>query len=428
MKVYVGGHTKTENTPVAVAEVIPHPDFIPLKGYNTDIPAPYRDYCMVKLAEPLVYSDKVGPICLAQLPNPPPKTSCYITGWGRTVPTDMGSFSPKLMEADVRLKTDEECSAAAREEGVSWNSYMSPEAMCTLSNPKSMVCGKDPAFSVRVRRGLPFIADVLYKEKYDGWNSNRTIRRFDPSVQYDIADYKVDIPVGTREREYTVDKPRTNASWYAEDSCFPSVATTPAIKVPTTTTTPSTTTRLTTNLPTTTTTTTTTSTSTSTPKPTTPKPTTPVATTRAPTTTTPPTTTPLTTTTTTSTTTPTTTTTTTTTTPTTTTTTPTTTTPTPTTTTTSATTTTVTDAAATEVFTEEVTPEEGDTPEKMTIPAATQTTKGSSATSNGHYIHLLTLPTKLSVKDSDSNSRRTYLPGHVLMNSPEIYANKWKVA
>ncbi|GAU89350.1 hypothetical protein RvY_01907 [Ramazzottius varieornatus] len=65
-------------------------------------------------AEPPSYTDRIQPICLAQKPAPPPGTSCFITGWGREVPETIESESRNLMEADVKLWSDEECSADVR--------------------------------------------------------------------------------------------------------------------------------------------------------------------------------------------------------------------------------------------------------------------------------------------------------------------------
>ncbi|GAU89351.1 hypothetical protein RvY_01908 [Ramazzottius varieornatus] len=65
------------------------------------------------------------------------------------------------------------------------------------------------------------MADVLYNENYDGWNPNRSIRRFDPSVQYGTEDYAIDVPAQADTLPPKLNPVRTNASWVADDSCFP---------------------------------------------------------------------------------------------------------------------------------------------------------------------------------------------------------------
>ncbi|GAU89356.1 hypothetical protein RvY_01913 [Ramazzottius varieornatus] len=65
------------------------------------------------------------------------------------------------------------------------------------------------------------MANVLYNEAYDGWNPNRTIRKFDPLVQYGIEDYAIDIPVHTEIPPPKLKPVKNDASWVADDSCFP---------------------------------------------------------------------------------------------------------------------------------------------------------------------------------------------------------------
>ncbi|GAU89357.1 hypothetical protein RvY_01914 [Ramazzottius varieornatus] len=218
---------KSENGPISVLKVIPHPDFT--YSYNTDFQNLNQDFCLLKLAkvpkpmkdwekkvlgtvvlcqqcdrilalQPLDYTDKIGPVCLAQRPDPPPKASCYATGWGRTDPNDFNApGSQKLMEVDLRIRSDDECSAAAQYEGIPSSIHVSPDTICTLSSPRAT-----------------------------------TIRRFDPSVQYDRGDYIIDIPAhADSEPSYEVEGIMSNASWVADASCFftpPPVTTSSTVK------------------------------------------------------------------------------------------------------------------------------------------------------------------------------------------------------
>ncbi|GAU89352.1 hypothetical protein RvY_01909 [Ramazzottius varieornatus] len=64
------------------------------------------------------------------------------------------------------------------------------------------------------------MANVLYNEAYDGWNPNRTIRKFEPSVQYGLEDYAIDVPFQADQPPPKLNPVKTNVSWVADDSCF----------------------------------------------------------------------------------------------------------------------------------------------------------------------------------------------------------------
>ncbi|GAU89355.1 hypothetical protein RvY_01912 [Ramazzottius varieornatus] len=86
--------------------------------------------------QPLILTEKVQPICLAQRPEPPPRTDCFITGWGVLVAGDPNSLAQKLMEGNVKIWTDEECSAGQQLDGVGMY-LIRPEAFCTSASPKT---------------------------------------------------------------------------------------------------------------------------------------------------------------------------------------------------------------------------------------------------------------------------------------------------
>ncbi|GAU89349.1 hypothetical protein RvY_01906 [Ramazzottius varieornatus] len=74
------------------------------------------------------------------------------------------------------------------------------------------------------------MADVLWKEQYAGWFKNRTVRRYDPSVdRYTLQDYDIKVTEGAVEREYTGETARAKAPWDVPDTCvfnFPSTTST----------------------------------------------------------------------------------------------------------------------------------------------------------------------------------------------------------
>ena len=81
MRLTVGVHNRTGNEPSAtrrkIKRIVPHPVYINDVNYNKSY-----DFALIELETPLVYNDKIAPICFDDSVFPP-GTECYVTGWGQ---------------------------------------------------------------------------------------------------------------------------------------------------------------------------------------------------------------------------------------------------------------------------------------------------------------------------------------------------------
>lgn len=80
-------------------EFFTHPDYNPITMEN--------DVALLKLPKPLIFSERIKPICLASTP-PIINKRCFIAGWGTTSAGGMPSSG--LLEAAVPIIGDERCS------------------------------------------------------------------------------------------------------------------------------------------------------------------------------------------------------------------------------------------------------------------------------------------------------------------------------
>ncbi|XP_070543867.1 serine protease hepsin-like [Ptychodera flava] len=96
----------TEQT-LQVSRIIKHENYNDLTSYN--------DVALMELSEPVVFTDQVQPVCLANTPLAD-GSMCTITGWGDTENT--GAYWI-LQEADVPSITNEKCQDKYSKPGVS---------------------------------------------------------------------------------------------------------------------------------------------------------------------------------------------------------------------------------------------------------------------------------------------------------------------
>ncbi|KAJ7323445.1 Transmembrane protease serine 6 [Desmophyllum pertusum] len=83
---------------IPIERIISHPLYA---GQTDDY-----DLALIKLQRPLVYNDRVRPVCLPEL-NFPADTNCYVTGWGAT-----SEGSPQILrQARVPLILRSTCQA-----------------------------------------------------------------------------------------------------------------------------------------------------------------------------------------------------------------------------------------------------------------------------------------------------------------------------
>ena len=81
IRLTVGVHDRTVNEPSAkrcmIRQIVPHPVYHP----DSRIHNRSYDVALIELQKPLVYSDKISPICVDDSVFKE-NTMCYVTGWG----------------------------------------------------------------------------------------------------------------------------------------------------------------------------------------------------------------------------------------------------------------------------------------------------------------------------------------------------------
>ena len=104
VKVTIGSYKVTDLTKretLKVDKVIIHDDYEPMRGHRNDI-------ALIRLMEPLVFNDTIGPICMASQYTP--IENLFLSGWGVTrPPKDNGQLSETLLQTDFQVIDDETC-------------------------------------------------------------------------------------------------------------------------------------------------------------------------------------------------------------------------------------------------------------------------------------------------------------------------------
>jgi secreted trypsin-like serine protease len=103
-KVLLGAHNKkqVESTQIEafISEIHVNPDFVYGNGSG--------DICLLKLAQPVTYTDAISPICLPEKGEKlPDGTLGYVTGWGNT--QSGGTSSNVLLQVGLPIVNQEKC-------------------------------------------------------------------------------------------------------------------------------------------------------------------------------------------------------------------------------------------------------------------------------------------------------------------------------
>ncbi|XP_064482512.1 ovochymase-2-like [Ornithodoros turicata] len=71
------------------------------------------DYCLVRLSEPLNFTEYIGPVCLPEPEEDYTGAMCTTSGWGRVT---NGGYTPDILQkVDLPIWTNEECALAYAE-------------------------------------------------------------------------------------------------------------------------------------------------------------------------------------------------------------------------------------------------------------------------------------------------------------------------
>ncbi|XP_064480503.1 plasma kallikrein-like [Ornithodoros turicata] len=73
------------------------------------------DYCLVRLSEPVNFTEYIGPVCLPEPEEDYTHMTCTATGWGRTA--NDGTTPDILQKVDLPIWTNDECALAYAEYG-----------------------------------------------------------------------------------------------------------------------------------------------------------------------------------------------------------------------------------------------------------------------------------------------------------------------
>ena len=109
IRVLLGEHNVADNefNRVDVAEIINHPD------YKRDPRFIDNDYSILRLANPVTFTNKVSPACLpTDLSSTYTDVLATVTGWGRL--RSKGPSPNTLQEADVTVMSNAKCNRAYR--------------------------------------------------------------------------------------------------------------------------------------------------------------------------------------------------------------------------------------------------------------------------------------------------------------------------
>lgn len=127
-------------------------------------PVAHNDFCLLKVAEPIVFSEHVTPVCLPEGDgsDEAPGTKCWVTGWGSTSPArgDFESFIREVKAADTvkNVKLASRATPALYQVAVN----ITPQDVCSRAYPNyitpEMICGAAPGKdSCQGDSGGPFV-------------------------------------------------------------------------------------------------------------------------------------------------------------------------------------------------------------------------------------------------------------------------------
>jgi len=89
-----------------ISNIVPHPKY----DFNAGCCIPY-DIALVKLAQPVEYTDHISPICLPNGKDPEPGTESILTGWG--LKKAFGDDAISLQQVTVPVAVPDKCHSAS---------------------------------------------------------------------------------------------------------------------------------------------------------------------------------------------------------------------------------------------------------------------------------------------------------------------------
>ncbi|XP_063074498.1 serine protease 33-like [Engraulis encrasicolus] len=127
--------------------IIRHPDFDPSTFTN--------DIALVKLREPVEFTDYIQPICLASNGSAfPPRTTCWTTGWGNTRLGEPLPFPRTLQEVRVKVVGNRKCECLLKD---SMDVKITPGMMCAGGVTGKGACHGDSGGPLQCRLGSVWV-------------------------------------------------------------------------------------------------------------------------------------------------------------------------------------------------------------------------------------------------------------------------------
>ncbi|XP_064480504.1 plasma kallikrein-like isoform X1 [Ornithodoros turicata] len=113
------------------------------------------DYCLVRLSEPVNFTEYIGPVCLPEPEEDYAGAMCTTSGWGRTA--NDGTASDILQKVDLPIWTNEECALAYAEHELNITDNMvcagykeGGKGACHGDSGGPLVCKRDDGSWVQV--------------------------------------------------------------------------------------------------------------------------------------------------------------------------------------------------------------------------------------------------------------------------------------
>lgn len=135
-QVVLGDHrlsdgVSTDGVRKTVSQVFTHPNYGSTNG------PPENDFQLIKLAEPVEFTQKISSVCLPESVDTFDNEECVVTGWGLDEINNQGNGLPnELLQAKIPTMTNQQCSNAG------WGSYISDVMICA-GNSRSGACNGD---------------------------------------------------------------------------------------------------------------------------------------------------------------------------------------------------------------------------------------------------------------------------------------------
>lgn len=136
--------TNTTNRAIRrISSIAVHPK------YDASGPAPYNDIALIRIAAPVIFTERINPVCLSQVGAPFKDREALVAGWGKVNETSAPSNS--LREAKLKVISNEECNA-------SYPFLIKATHICTY-RPEHDACNGDSGGPLIVRKTQPVVGE-----------------------------------------------------------------------------------------------------------------------------------------------------------------------------------------------------------------------------------------------------------------------------